>query len=62
MSLILKHRNSCNMSWDVPKFPEACANAGAFSRLNERLNEVIAEMASEYVYYAPMRRQRKYHP
>lgn len=33
-----------------------------FARLNARLDEVIAEMASEYVYYAPMRRQTKYHP
>jgi len=33
-----------------------------YGRLNERLDEVIAEMASEYVYYAPMRRQGKYHP
>lgn len=32
-----------------------------FARLNARLDEVIAEMASEYVYYAPMRRQTKYH-
>lgn len=46
----------------LPSDAEDSSRETLFARLNARLDEVIAEMASEYVYYAPMRRQTKYHP
>lgn len=46
----------------LPSDAEQESSDQLFARLNARLDAVIAEMASEYVYYAPMRRQTKYHP
>lgn len=33
-----------------------------FRKQMASIDSVIAELASEFVYYAPMRRQTKYHP